>query len=228
MEFVEIKTSHRARRLRMQAGSDRRIKVIVPRGMPDWKVHRFMEENQEWIEKQVARIKIQEVRHPQHEYQAGEVFYCLGEVYTLSFPVSRATHPLVKIQGQELQVLCGRPLGKSEVRVALESFFKKKAEAVIHDRLEHWNAFYGFPYARVTFRNQKSRWGSCSRRRNLNFNWRLVMAPIEVLDYVVVHELCHLKEMNHSQRFWHWVSQQIPDYKSVRGWLKQHKAMLEI
>jgi predicted metal-dependent hydrolase len=228
MEFVEIKHSEKARHLRMQAGADRIIKVVVPRGMPRWKVEGFIKQNQDWIDKHMARIKMQEVRHPKHRYEAGEVFYYLGEPYALSFPASRATHPLVKMQGQELQVLCGRSLGMGEIRSALESFFKKKAEGVIHDRLEHFNAFYGFPFARVTFRNQKSRWGSCSRRRNLNFNWRLVMAPIEVLDYVVVHELCHLKEMNHSSRFWALVAHQVEDSKAFRKWLHANKFMLDI
>ena len=77
-------------------------------------------------------------------------------------------------------------------------------------------------YGRVTIREQKTRWGSCSSKRNLNFNWKLIQAPPEALDYVVIHELCHLREFNHSPRFWQLVQAQMPEYESWKKWLKQH------
>ena len=75
---------------------------------------------------------------------------------------------------------------------------------------------------RIAIRDQKSRWGSCSRKGNLNFNWKLIMAPPPALDYVVIHELCHLHEFNHSPRFWQLVAAQMPEYESWKKWLKQH------
>ena len=77
-------------------------------------------------------------------------------------------------------------------------------------------------YGRITIRNQKTRWGSCSSKGNLNFNCLLMLAPDEVVDYVVIHELCHLIEMNHSKAFWKQVEQMMPDYKKHRKWLKDH------
>ncbi|MBU0727650.1 M48 family metallopeptidase, partial [Patescibacteria group bacterium] len=71
-----------------------------------------------------------------------------------------------------------------------------------------------------------SRWGSCSDRKNLNFNWKLIMAPIEIIDYVVVHEMCHLKQMNHSSKFWNLVAEKMPDYKELRKWLKDNRYLL--
>ena len=87
-------------------------------------------------------------------------------------------------------------------------------------KVECWNKFYGFSYNRVTIKNQKTRWGSCSRKGNLNFNYKIVHLRENLVDYLIVHELCHLKEMNHSRNFWSLVSQTIPDYKKLRTELR--------
>jgi predicted metal-dependent hydrolase len=93
---------------------------------------------------------------------------------------------------------------------------KSKAERLVWGRLEHFNAFYNFTYHRVCVRDQKSRWGSCSAQKNLNFSYRIIFLPPELADYLIVHELCHLGEMNHSARFWKSVEKTIPHYKKIR------------
>jgi predicted metal-dependent hydrolase len=93
---------------------------------------------------------------------------------------------------------------------------KSAAERLVWGRLEHFNAFYNYIYNRVSIRDQKSRWGSCSGKKNLNFSYRIVFLPPELADYLVVHELCHLGEMNHSARFWKLVERTIPEYKLLR------------
>ncbi len=92
--------------------------------------------------------------------------------------------------------------------------------------MAHFAPLVGVSYGRITIRNQRTRWGSCSGKGNLNFNCLLMLAPPEVLDYVVVHELCHRKEMNHSPRFWAEVARVLPDYQQRRRWLKEHGGAL--
>lgn len=98
--------------------------------------------------------------------------------------------------------------------------YKEHARLLVYKRIEYFNAFYRFHFHRVAIRNQKSRWGSCSRQGNLNFNYKVVFLPEHLVDYIVVHELCHLKEMNHSPRFWNLVAQTIPDHKVRRKQLR--------
>lgn len=97
-----------------------------------------------------------------------------------------------------------------------------KAKRIIPQRVRYYANIMEVEYGRITIRMQKSRWGSCSVQGNLNFNCLLMRTPDEIIDYVVVHELCHLKEMNHSPRFWAEVEKVIPDYKERRKWLKDH------
>lgn len=98
---------------------------------------------------------------------------------------------------------------------------KEKAREIILERLKHFSGFYNFSHGRVSIRNQKTRWGSCSRQGNLNFNYRLVHLREELLDYVVVHELCHLKEFNHGSSFWNLVAKAVPEHQVLRRELKK-------
>jgi predicted metal-dependent hydrolase len=97
---------------------------------------------------------------------------------------------------------------------------REAARVFVHERLEYFNKHYGFRYGRVSIKDTTSRWGSCSRLGNLNFSYRLVLLPRELADYVIVHELCHLKQFDHSQKFWDLVAEQAPEYKRLRKELR--------
>lgn len=98
---------------------------------------------------------------------------------------------------------------------------KAEAHALVVARLAHFNQYYNFTYHRVSIKNQKTRWGSCSRKGNLNFNYKIALLPPRLVDYIIVHELCHLGELNHSRKFWNLLSQTIPDYFAIRAELKK-------
>ena len=111
-------------------------------------------------------------------------------------------------------------------RRALEARYKEAARSYIPKRVAYYHAMTGGTYNRISIRDQKTRWGSCSTKGTLSFNWRLMLAPPAVLDYVVVHELCHLTHMNHSKDFWCAVEAVCPDYRNARKWLKEHGSEL--
>ena len=111
---------------------------------------------------------------------------------------------------------------------ALVNKHKKYARKIFEARASYYSQFTGGTYTSISIRDQKTRWGSCSGRGTLSFNWRLILAPPEILDYVVVHELCHLTHMNHSKEFWKLVESVIPDYKIKRKWLKENGHTLHL
>ncbi len=100
---------------------------------------------------------------------------------------------------------------------------KEKARALASERVKHFNKIYNFKYKKVNIRNQKTRWGSCSRKGNLNFNYKIIYLPKLLSDYIIVHELCHLGELNHSSRFWNLVSMVFPDYLNMRKELRKQE-----
>lgn len=111
---------------------------------------------------------------------------------------------------------------KSPSEKRLEAIYREAAKEYFPKRVSYFSHVLGVSYGKITIRDQKTRWGSCSSKGNLSFNWRLILAPPNILDYVVVHELCHRKEMNHSPRFWALVESVMPEYKEYRKWLKEN------
>ena len=97
---------------------------------------------------------------------------------------------------------------------------KESARALITERVRHFNTHYGLSVGKIAIRNQRSRWGSCSKKGNLNFNYRLAFLPEELRDYVIVHEICHIKEFNHSRNFWDLVAQQVPEHRALNKRLR--------
>ena len=115
-----------------------------------------------------------------------------------------------------------RQQARIHLDAAQEKELRERAKSVLAQRTAYFARQVGVTYGRITVRDQKTRWGSCSQTGNLNFNFRLILAPLEVLDYDVVHELCHRRQMNHSTQFWQEVAQVLPDYRKRKAWLTEN------
>lgn len=113
--------------------------------------------------------------------------------------------------------------GRIFVRNTKKEFvlYKESALVLAVERMAHFNEIYQFTWGKVTIRNQKTRWGSCSKKGNINFNYKIALLPVHISDYIIVHELCHLREFNHSRNFWDLVAQSIPNHREVRKELKK-------
>jgi predicted metal-dependent hydrolase len=201
---------------------DGTVEVRTPQEMPEASIRAFVEKHADWVRKHQKRAQ-KYAPPPPKRYQEGEKFLWLGREYPLKIvPRQRAA---LTFDGQAFR------LAKSALPRAEEAFtrwYKAQAALVLSLRLPGLAKKHGFKYEKVRITSARTRWGSCSAKGTLSFTWRLVMAPPEVVDYVIVHELVHTKIANHSKEFWTRVGETMPDYKSHRSWLKCNGKLLTI
>jgi hypothetical protein len=209
-----IRRSNRARRVRITVDGSGGVEVVLPRGAPERAAGRAVAELTTWIER-----RLREARRAQAAVasRGGTVPY-LGETLAL---VPEPGRERAHRRGEQLLVPAGA--GRLE---AIERWYRRRARAEIAPRLDRACAQSGGRYMRLTIRGQRTRWASCSRSGAMSFNWRLLLAPAPVLDYVVWHEVCHLEVMDHSPRFWRLLESRCPRWREHAEWLRRHGATL--
>jgi predicted metal-dependent hydrolase len=222
-----IRRSDRARRARIQVSADG-VEVVVPRRLPLREVEPFVEEKRPWIERTLRRMREAEAESaPARLEEGGEVPY-LGERLTLRVRVEPGrTRPHVARRGGVLWIKVA-DRGPAALRDALERWYRRRARIEVAPRLDAATARAGTTYTTLQIRAQRTRWASCSSTGAMSFNWRLLLAPPEILDYVIEHEVAHLKVHDHSPRFWSLLEQRVPDYKTHERWLKRHGHSLRL
>ena len=205
-----------------------KVSVAAPEGISDDELLDRVKSKARWIIKKLCQIQdIQPVPKPKM-FVSGESFWYLGNKYSLKIIIDDMTiEPEVGICEGIFTVITPTP-DPETLKQTIEAWYRSKAQEYIQERLPHYQTLLGVKPVRVKIKSQQKRWGSCSSLGNLNFNWRAVMAPSPVLDYLIVHELCHLVHHNHSRDFWQLVSSIIPDYKERRDWLKKNGGQLFI
>jgi len=196
------------------------VVVRAPLMTPQHKIKEMLEKHQNWITKVQTKVKLTQIK--KHKFLDGELFYFLGEKYSLKIvkSIENTRKPLVL--NNEFLLRENRQQDAKEI---FTKWYRNEARTYVEDRANQYAQEFGFRYKNIKIKDTKTRWGSCSRLQNLNFSWRLVMSPPEIIDYVIVHELCHLKQMNHSKKFWREVETIIPNYKTRRKWLKANKGL---
>lgn len=212
----EVRVSARARRIRVCVENDGRVEVVLPRRATRRDAARAVEELRPWIERRLADVDAVRERLGR---RPGTVPY-LGEELTLV-----PQHGRTRAHRRESALLV--PLGP-EGNAAIERWYRRQARAEVAPRLDVAAAAVGRAYTTLTIRNQRTRWGSCSSTGAMSFNWRLLLAPPEILDYVVWHEACHLVHMDHSPRFWGLVERHLPGYREPQRWLRRYGSGLHL
>lgn len=181
----------------------------------------LIRKNFEWINRKIQEIKSK----PQiiaKKFVDGENFLYLGKNYQLKIIEDRG----VALKFEEGFIL--NRLLRYKAKDLFTSWYKKEAKKIISQRVRFYSQKTGLKYKKIRITNANSRWGSCSAKNNLNFTWRLIMAPLSIIDYVIVHELSHIEHKNHSDSFWKKVIEILPDYNSPKKWLKKNGYLLRI
>ena len=222
-----IRRSDRARHARILVGADG-IEVVVPRRFPLREVDPFVEEKRHWIERTLERLRASELEQPPARLRdGGEVPYH-GDRLALSVRVEPwRTRPHVARRGDTLHAAVARP-GPAALRDALERWYRRRAREEVVPRLDAAVARAGTSYASLQIRGQRTRWASCSSSGAMSFNWRLLLAPGDILDYVVEHEVAHLEVHDHSPRFWDLLTARAPGWREHERWLRRHGHALRL
>lgn len=198
------------------------VRVYAPKGMRLRDIDQMVRERAgQLLEMGRAVDRHIEEDRRSHPVSEGATILLEGVPHALRLTQSPRVHG--EATAGELRIALPTPGDDPSVRGAIRSVLSGWALERIRQRVMFYAPRVGRQPGRITIRDQKTRWGSCSSRGNLNFNWKLIMAPPQVLDYVVIHELCHLHEFNHSPRFWTLVEGQMPDYGVWKRWLKTHR-----
>lgn len=204
------------------------VSVKAPLGLSDDEVIRGVKTKARWIVRKLSEVKDIKTMAVKKEYVNGELFMFLGRDYSLQLIIdAEPKKPAVQLnQGQLVVTVPSRE--EELINKAMEAWYRSRAQEQIKERINYYQPIVGAEPARVMVKEQKKRWGSCSSKGNLNFNWKAIMAPPPVLDYIIVHELCHLVHHNHSQDFWNLLASILPDYKERREWLKKNGVRLSL
>ena len=215
--------STRRRRLTITVERDRSIVVHVPERISDEKIRKVVASKRQWIHEKISHPqKYQTLPHPPgKELVSGESALYLGRQYRIE---------VVKtgLEGIQFNQRFLIPSNKGIKRIeALRDWYVDKAKEKIVPRVKHHARQLGVDVADIKIVGNRFRWGSCTMHDNVNFNWRLIKAPMFVIDYVIVHELAHLIEANHTPRFWNIVRAQTPTMDKAKAWLKEHGQLLE-
>lgn len=206
--------------------------VRAPERVTYRQIEQIVREKSNWIIRKQEEIK--RIRSEvEKEFVAGEKLPFQGEIYEIEVMESGEIKSVtVSLEDGIFLIKVPHDLKgdnrKEEIKRRLVEWYKKEARSKYKERVEHYRKKLGVSYNKIFIRDQKTRWGSCSSKGNLNFNWRLIMAPLSIMDYIVVHELVHLIHPNHSRDFWKLVESVIPDYKEKKQWLRVNGYRLKI
>lgn len=221
---ITIDELHRSKRRTVQLSitNDARLVIRAPLRMPVSEINRFVESKAGWIREKKELILKRRALVLQPQFLEGSKVIYLGSYFTLSF-VPGINRPEIKDD-----LLLFPQKHREHVAEALVKWYQREARSLFEKRVACYAAKTGLMCSSIRLSGARKRWGSCSSKNSLNFSWRLILAAPAAVDYVIVHELCHILHKNHSKRFWQAVETILPDYKSSRRWLREHQGLLDL
>jgi predicted metal-dependent hydrolase len=225
---VVERLSRRARAIRIEVRPDGEVRLVIPRQASRRQAYEFLRAREAWVRRKLAELQHWQrsaaAVRPPLRWDGTDTLPLHGMEVPLHLVCARLARPRVRFSEDAITLLCGAAARShpAMLAAALRAALRERARIVGQRLLETEAARLAVSYRGPRIGDQKSLWGSCTPKGVINLNWRLVLAPPEVFRYVVIHELCHRRHLDHSRRFWALVAQQMPDYGVWRAWLRSH------
>ena len=224
-----VRRSKRARKITIHFDAEKGFRLVAPSRAGRINYDAVFRESQAWVLRMLEQARQYHACHQARQYQDGAAFPYLGQSLPMRiFPEDDRAAIRILHEPDHFKVYLPteRARDQSALRQAFEMHYRRRAKAYLPPRVARLAAEHGFTYNQLRIKNQKTRWGSCSAKRNLNLNLRLMMTPPEAIDYIIIHELCHLRELNHSMKFWALVARHCPEYEKWQRWFKENSRQL--
>ncbi|MGE3759797.1 MAG: M48 family metallopeptidase [Pseudobdellovibrionaceae bacterium] len=225
---VEIWRRPRQRYINLRVRHDGALRVTCGPRVPKRDIYSFIRESEGFIKKSLAELADFYRKHPPKQALSGEEYLYFGMRKKLQVVWTWSSKIKVQFRDGEFEVLAPMNSSAEERHEALRKYFKKEGANYLRRCAGFWAGRMRAHPTSVSIRGQTSRWGSCTSRGDINLNWKLLAAPPEIIDYVVIHELAHLTHMDHSPRFWGLVAEYFPSYRQAKKWLREHEAELGV
>lgn len=217
----KIRRSSRTKNIKISIKSNGKVFVSLPSYFPDFAAKKYLKKQTSWIFEKLSETSY---KNNKTVFLKGQILNYLGvPFYKLCLLSGKGKRSFLQEHFSELHFFKGiNDLDlQEEIQIHLQNFYKKKARDFLKKRVLFFTEKLNLKHNKIFIKSQKTRWGSCSSKNNLNFNWRIILAPREIIDYLVIHEVCHLKEMNHGPKFWNLVKTLDPHFKIHRKFLNK-------
>lgn len=207
---------------------NRKLVVIrVPKEATQNQIDEVLKRKEPWIEKHLKGFKETELKAHKIDFKEGAIWHIVGEAYSLNYHIEeQLDRYTLNLQNNTINIQMPR-YEERIIKKLLQELISRILLRYVYSRVDVLSEPLGVEVNQVKIKKQKTLWGSCSTKKNINMNMMIAFAPLPVIDYLLVHELCHLKEMNHSNNYWALVASIIPDHKVHRDWLKKHNYLLK-
>lgn len=195
------------------------VELRVPKGTTDASIQKVIESKWDWIMKKSKELKERTAGHHEKVYEHGEEFLYLGETYPILINVEETlAQSYVEFRENQLHVFV-KEQSDEGIQQALKRFFYQRCKVYVEQSIRKYQKEFKVKPKSIRINESKSNWGTCNSKYEMTFNWKLAMAPVEVIEYVVVHEMCHMVHLNHERSFWRLVGKILPDYEQRKAWL---------
>jgi predicted metal-dependent hydrolase len=226
---IEFELEYRNRKtLAIQVKPIDEVLVLSPKGLSENLIKEKVKLKGKWILKKLLDFKDNGYIPVNREFADGEAFMYLGRNYLLQLFLNNSLTRLKVKLTDGILIILAPTKDPAILKKLMEKWYRKEAEKIILKRIEHYKSKFNIVPGKIKIKEQKKRWGSCNSRGSIYFNWRIIMAPPLVIDYVIVHEMSHLIHGNHSPKFWKQVESVLPDYKVRKKWLRDHGVRMNL